>query len=171
MLFSDFIDKVANKLQCLAVFNALFIYSLSLERNLAGKSLMVCFMILSLMLLNTIIRDAIKNYESGSLGYVAFIGCLIVAALALTLYSVVKYPEFLFTVLFLLMLVFFAIMLFLVSTGLETTAFGKRAKIFTTDTPANDFIVVVVSLLLSYYTVSTTFETVMGYVKMIPINS
>jgi len=169
MLFSDFIDKVANKLQCLAVFNALFIYSLTMERNFVGKSLIVCFMILSLLLLNTIIRDAIKNYKSGSLNYVLFIGCLTTAALALTLYSVIKYPEFMYTVLVLILFIFFAVSIFRVCTLLENTKLGRIAKIFTVDTLLNDAFVVVASLLLTYFTVTLISETVLGYIKMFPL--
>lgn len=169
MQFSDFIDKAANKLQCLAVFNALFIYSLSLEPNLAGKALVVCFMSLSLMLFYNVIRDAINNYNSGSLAYFSFIGFMTVAGLALSLYAVVKYPAFLHVVLFLLILMAVAMLLFEISGLLETTRLGRKLIVFSTHSRGNDFLVVVTGILTTYYIEGAIFPTALAWLEQIPL--
>lgn len=151
MKFSEFLDKVANKLAVLGVFNALFIYSLTLERSLPAKALGVCLLVLTFLVFWTIIREAAASTRSGDFSFAILIVALVAGLLALLGYALAKYPEFLHTIIFSFGFLLGALIYFFSSEFFSGRKLTKHWIIFRTDTTFHDGLCVVTGIVAGYF--------------------
>lgn len=165
--FKDYLDKSTNLVTLFGVFNALFIYSATLDSKDAAEFMLPSFFILSMFVWLELILFTLSSND-GSKKYEFFLFLLCTIEFGLAYYFIVKFSGLLillalFGIFFIFFFLFMRLLTWLSLTRFVNTKKFKRKSYL--------FILMITSILLSGVTMKILFPLVQPVLeKLVPSN-